>query len=875
MAEDRGHQDYFFKFDNSNENGVVQLIINRVNGRIFDASVAAVEFYGWSRDELRSMSIQQINVLGNDGVNEILSGFKPGRQHFEFRHRRSDGSIRDVDVYSSIINIGDTEYLNSIIFDISDRKKLELELKNREAFYKSILAASPDLIVFMDLELKISFASPGALEILGIGSIDAVIGHSVLDFVNPDQLNKANKAIKRLFGGENSGPEIFKVRKADGSFFCAEINVDFIKDSGGESTGLVFIVRDITTRKKSELQLRESERRFRTIVENAPLGIFQFNAKGVITECNDLFISIIGSSREMLIGLDMNRLPNVEIVRNLGLTLTGMNTIYEGEYTSFTAGKTTPVRVLFNPFFADRGKVEGGIGIVEDISERKMAEEALLQSELRFKSLIELAVDAILLGDPEGNIIGVNEQALRLTGYSKDELLYSSISILFSEEELKRAPFRYDLLAKGELVRTNRNLLRKDGTTLPVEMKTKIMPDRTYQSFIRDMSEWNQAREELNQALEKAKESDRLKSAFLANMSHEIRTPMNGIMGFAHLLKYSDLTGEKKDEYVDIIQKSGERMLNIINDLIDISKVEAGQAEMLLSETDVNEILDYLFDFFSPEIGRKGLTTEVRKACNNPDSVILTDNDKLLAILTNLVKNAIKFTKEGSIVFGYECYEESLQFFVKDTGPGISTDKQDSIFERFVQEDLSISKAYEGAGLGLAISRAYVELMGGKIWVESEPGKGAAFYFTVPLRRTGAAEIASEEEKKPENQIERKLKILIVEDDEASMMFISILIEGYANTLFKAENGKKALELFRENPDLDLIMMDIKLPDIDGYTLSREIRKTNREVVIIAQTAFAQAGDRELATAAGCDDYIVKPISEQVLKTKLDGFFFL
>ncbi|PKP28480.1 MAG: PAS domain-containing sensor histidine kinase, partial [Bacteroidetes bacterium HGW-Bacteroidetes-19] len=249
------------------------------------------------------------------------------------------------------------------------------------------------------------------------------------------------------------------------------------------------------------------------------------------------------------------------------------------------------------------------------------------------------------------------------------------------------------------------------------------------------------AEQELRIAKVHAEESDRLKSAFLANMSHEIRTPMNGILGFAELLKEPGLSGEEQQEYIDIIEKSGVRMLNIINDIIDISKIEANLMKVDIKECFVNNIMEFIYNFFKPQVEEIGVKLIFKNSLTDKKAIIKTDYEKFFSIITNLVKNAIKYTNEGSIEFGYELVEtlhesvlkeKSLQFYIKDTGIGIPKDRQSAIFERFIQADISDKMAKQGAGLGLAISKAYVEMLGGKIWVESEERVGSTFYFTLP-----------------------------------------------------------------------------------------------------------------------------------------------
>jgi signal transduction histidine kinase/PAS domain-containing protein len=380
---------------------------------------------------------------------------------------------------------------------------------------------------------------------------------------------------------------------------------------------------------------------------------------------------------------------------------------------------------------------------------------------------------------------------------------------------------------------------------------------------------------ELIIAKEKAEESDKLKSAFLANMSHEIRTPMNGILGFSDLLKLPGLTGLQQQEYISIIEKSGNRMLNIINDIVDISKIEAGLMIVNNKDSNINKKIEFIYIFFKPQVEEKGMQFFFKNALPTKEATISTDSEKVYSILTNLVKNAIKYSKEGTIEFGYIKKDETLEFYVKDTGIGIPKDRQSAIFERFVQADITDKMARQGAGLGLSISKAYVEMLGGSIWVESEEGIGSTFYFTLPYNAepleknvVGKVVLAQDEG----NQI-KNLKILIAEDDDTSDILITINIDKFGKEILKARNGFEAVEVCRNNPDTDLILMDIQMPVMNGHEATRQIRKFNKDVVIIAQTAFGLSGDREKAIAAGCDDYISKPINRTELLELIQKHF--
>ncbi len=374
----------------------------------------------------------------------------------------------------------------------------------------------------------------------------------------------------------------------------------------------------------------------------------------------------------------------------------------------------------------------------------------------------------------------------------------------------------------------------------------------------------------LQSAKEKAEQSDKLKSVFLANLSHEIRTPMNGIIGFTKLLKKKNLTEEKREKYVDVILSSGERMLKIINDLMHISKIEAGQIELDPSMFNLNKLIDEACLFFKSEAERKKLQFTCFKSLDNEKSNIVADKTKVEQIIYNLLKNAFKFTKEGKIHFGYEILGDKIQFRVEDSGRGIPIHQQDNIFDRFKKSDSPPSSEEEGSGLGLSISKTFVELMGGAIWVESEIGKGSTFIFTLPWV-TGKKQFEKPMIREVQ-QSEATSTILIAEDDKISFLYLEEICSEPGVKIVRAKNGNSAVEMATESNDISLVIMDIKLPGIHGWEAIKRIRKKKPDLPIIVQTAYASSEDRSMAMELGCSGYISKPVESGEIKKMVKQF---
>ena len=545
-----------------------------------------------------------------------------------------------------------------------------------------------------------------------------------------------------------------------------------------------------------------------------------------------------------------------------------------------------------------------------DIATSKKKEEQFLLQSL----VLDQISDNITVTDLNGTIKYVNKAECEMMSCSPEELIGELVSIFGDvpvESGISEPIFEYARKQgswRGEIYRFNRKgdkffldsriRLVYDKNGKPVGMccvSTDIterkMSEETLKQNEKKLREQNVILQALNEELyksnvrvkdineelflarKKAEESDRLKSDFLANMSHEIRTPMNGILGFTSLLSRTDVNPAKQKLYVRIIEQSGHRMLGIINNIIDISKIESGLVEVIREKTDLNRVFSGLFDFFRPEAENSGISLHLHTALPDNNCTYETDRQKLEQIISNLIKNAIKFTRKGQIDFGYRLKDTYLECFVRDTGSGIDEEEKERIFERFWRGKVSRERKSDGTGLGLSITRSLTRLLGGEISLESEKGKGSEFTVSFPLPEGYAAEIKRKTLKAESAALDiedNELTVLIAEDDYFSAEYMKAILESRASKILIAENGIQAVDLCKGNPDIDIVLMDIKMPEMDGLEATRKIREFNSRIPIIAQTAFTLHNDRQRALEAGCNDYIAKPVNAEDLLDKIE-----
>lgn len=385
--------------------------------------------------------------------------------------------------------------------------------------------------------------------------------------------------------------------------------------------------------------------------------------------------------------------------------------------------------------------------------------------------------------------------------------------------------------------------------------------------IVSEITERKRIEKQLKEAKLQAEMANNYKNQFLANVSHEIRTPISGMVGFASLLRKEDLDVETKKLYIDIIESSSKQLLNLVNDIIDISRIEAGELKMSKAPCELHKILketETLFEQLKHARGKQNLKIRLNLSGKDEALFIVTDPDRLKQILINLIGNALKFTETGGVDFGYELENDRLKFYVSDTGIGMSEDDLKLVFERFKRTEQA-HKKYEGTGLGLAITKGLLDLLGGDISVHSEVGRGSVFTFTIPYEPAKPEQVKSRKEQVTDTGRLRGKKILIAEDEKINRMYLEIILKDLPIQIYWARNGLEAVEIFSENRDINLVLMDIKMPLMDGEEAMQKILAWKPGTRIVAQTANALSSDREKYLESGFVDHISKPIDKKQL----------
>ncbi|NVO09163.1 MAG: response regulator [Bacteroidales bacterium] len=520
------------------------------------------------------------------------------------------------------------------------------------------------------------------------------------------------------------------------------------------------------------------------------------------------------------------------------------------------------------------------LNLLEDLKNeneaRKKSQIELRKSEELFKSFVLNSADLTALTDLNDYILFISPQSEKLLGFSCEGLIGQKIPVNIYLDDKETYLQKWNRLKTNaeEIYNFEYRILDIRGelhwvshSAIQVKVEQNLIG---IQSTIRDITENKLAEQLTIQAKEKAEESDRLKTAFLHNISHEIRTPINSIIGFSEFLNEPNLTPEKLKYFTDIITQSSYQLLSIISDIVSIATIEAGQEKVSEVEFNLNYTLRFLYEQFQLKNQKQNFCFILKHLLPDNEITILSDETKLVQILTNLIGNAIKFTRQGYVNFGYKLKDKELEFFVEDTGIGIPHEMHEEIFKRFRQVESTIARQYGGSGLGLSISKAYVELLGGRIWLISELNKGSTFYFTIPYKKVKKTPIVEKQPlKEMTDESDITKTILIAEDEDSNFMLLEEMLSGLNINIIRAINGIEAVNTCKLNNRIDLILMDIKMPIMDGYEATKQIKKFKPNLPIIAQTAYSTEVDKNMALSNGCNDFVSKPIKKILLISKI------
>ncbi len=770
-----------------------------------------------------------------------------------------------------------------VMYDVSEQKRTEELLRNNENLFGTLFDLAVDAILLGSPEGIIINANKSAVRLTGF-SLNEMIGFSIDVLFAAPELERVPWEYKALRAGKTIRRER-NLKRKDGSLVAVEMITSMMPDGSYQS-----FIRDISTRKTMEDALRASEKKFFTAFMTSPdsININRMN-DGVYIDVNQGFCKITGYTREDVIG-------NSSTSAGLGLWINQSDRDYlveqlsqKGEVIGFEAPfrmKDGTIRYgSMSARFIDLNGEQCILSTTRDITERKIALEALSQSEQSYRGIIDTVSESIYILNFDGRFIDVNAGAVRMYGYNREEFIGQSFEFVSApgKNDLKMI---YRLVNETILTGETRQFefcgLRKNGEVFSKEVicnKGIYFNQDVIIITARDITERKRTEEVLITALKKAEESERLKTAFLANMSHEIRSPMNSIVGFSELLEEEDLLPEQRKEFVGIIRNSGKQLLTIINDIIDFAKIESNHLTISPSLINLNQMLESIM--LSLEIEKKNLHKETidlifDEQLPDDESNITTDEVRLKQILLNLTGNALKFTSKGFIKIGYRIEGEWMYFFVQDTGKGIAPDKQHIIFERFRQEEESYTRLYGGTGLGLSISKGLVELLGGKMWLESEPGFGSTFYFTLPISVWSGNKKPESSEPAPVSSYDFTGKTIIVaEDIPSNFRLIKHMLSRTHAKVLHAGDGKEAVELCQTEPNIDLILMDIQMPVMDGLEATRAILKFKPGLPVIALTAFSFAEDIKSCMQSGCVDYLTKPIEKSGMLEKVKKYLHI
>ena len=771
--------------------------------------------------------------------------------------------------------------------EISERQLVEDKLRQSQALYQSIVSASPDAITIFSLSGMVEFVSPAGVTMFGYSTAKEMTGRSILDFISPDETELVVARLQEATRAEVLAPIEYCALKKDGQVFDIEANTEVIRHANGQPIAIISIIRDISERKQVENELRNLNRRFELYLKYIPIPMYVKDADTRAVILSRHFEQMLGKPLDELLGKTNEELWPADLAGPM--TLDDQRIINEDTVIKVeeTFGGRHYHSLKFPIKEPGQPPMLGGYTI--DITELKQTEAALRESESRMRQITSSMRQAVWLRDTQTlEILYVNRAYEEIWGRTCESFYADPTSFVKSiySEDRERVLQAIQKQYQGIFFNEEYRITRPDGSlrwiwgrTFPIRTETGEL--YRILAVAEDITERKQMEEALLQTKNAAEVANRAKSAFLANMSHELRTPLNAILGFAQLMARSPSLPREHGDNLDIIITSGEHLLTLINQVLDLSKIEAGQMNLDEKDFDLYRLLNDLEGMFQLRAANKGLRLIFDRLSSVPQ-YICTDQVKLRQVLMNLLSNALKFTQQGRVVVRVRVAEgESagaeqisslshpsstfqLHFDVEDTGPGIGPEELDTLFEAFTQTKTG-RQAQEGTGLGLAISQKFAQLMGGEITVASKIGQGTMFSFDIWVKPCETAQMVKRAAKKQVVGLEPGqpgYRLLIVDDKVGNRRLLFELLAPLGFELREAENGQQAIEIW-ESWQPHLIWMELRLPAIDGYEATKRIKAQSQNrtsgTAIIAITASSFQEERAKVVQADFDDFVCKP----------------
>lgn len=843
-------------------------LVQNKEGVFLDINDGAVEMFGFPRERFIRNTHELISAPGRNDlktINKLINDAFNGKIiQFEFWGIRNNGRVFPVEIslYKTIYY--DQEAVIAIIQDITERKKAEAALNISEERYRTLFDASPVGIILEDLDGTILEVNQTICREYEYAA-DELIGNSIELIVPESHRHKVQDNINTIIDKKVLYSRVESIGK-NGKLRIAELIETLVTLPDGRN-GILSISKDITEQVMADRKTLESESRFKAIVSAIPDIFFRIDHQGFYIDC-------VAKDPNLLI-LPIDQIINKSIDEVLPKSLASLTrekiavTIQTGQLIEFEYDLTPSTEKLwFEARMIKSGEREVLV-IVRDITDRKKSEIEINKQKRLIETLLDSIPNPLFYMDNKGIYLGVNKAFLKLFDCTKEEIIGKNLFEIDRKDIALRNVTSDQRIFDGldSIQVLERELLLAKNQKINAILTKSPFHDESGKiggliGLIVDITERKKMEVDLTNAKNKALESDRLKTSFLNNLNHEIRTPLNAIVGFSDLL-FDDYSEEEKHSFIEVINNNAEQLLRIIDDVLAVSRLESEDIPLDKSVFSIKQLFSDLLLTFSSKASKAGLTIEIEKLPEGDKDMMLHDKGKIRQILSGFIINALKYTQIGKIRFGCDFREDYLRFYVSDTGIGIPEQEQKQIFDRFFRGTQPQKMAIRGNGLGLSIAKGLVEVMGGSIGFESHEGKGSIFYFDLPWTKELIKSPVLPSQIGSEKYLS-EMSLLIAEDETDNFDYLHTLLVDKAATVERAKNGLEALEM-RKSKHYDLILMDIKMPEMDGLEATKKILKIFPESLIIAQTAFSQPDEIKNALEAGCKACLIKPIDRQKL----------